>query len=333
MSTLTMQALLFDGPAADASRTRVGVVPVPAPGPGEVLIRVTHAGINFKDVMMRRGDPGYVPAWPVVPGLEVTGEIVRVGDTVQDLVAGTRVAALTNTGGLAEYVVAREVLTVRVPDGVPPEIAAVVPGVWSTAWLLLHEAARVRAGDAILAHSASGAVGTAIAALAATVAKTTLIGVVGSASRVDEAKLAGYPHVFVRDEHLVEAIRSTAGDRGVDIVLDPQGTAWLDADLRVLAPAGRIVLFGNASGAPLDPVGTARLYAANGAVGGFSIASLSETAPALVQRAMDAVFDLVVGRRIAPRTTVTQGLSQASMLQQSLVDGTANAKHVIHLTA
>jgi NADPH2:quinone reductase len=328
-----MQALLFDGPAADTSRTRVGAVPVPTPGPGEVLIRVTHAGINFKDVMMRRGDPGYVPAWPVIPGLEVAGEIVGVGDHVRDLVAGTRVAALTNTGGLAEYVVAREALTVRMPDGVPPEIAAVVPGVWSTAWLLLHEAARVRPGDTILVYSASGAVGTAIATPPATFTNTTLLGVVGSVSRVDEAKLAGYPQVFVRDEHFVDAIRSSAGDRGVDIVLDPQGTTWLDADLRVLAPAGRIVLFGNASGAPLDPVATARLYAANGAVGGFSIAGLSATAPALVQRAIEAVFALIIDRGIAPRITVAKGLSQAAALQQNLADGTAKAKHVIQLTA
>lgn len=286
-------AARVDGPAADTFRTRVGTVPVPTPTPDDVLIRVTHAGINFKDVMMRRSDPGYVPAWPVVPGLEVTGEIVRVGDDVRDLVAGTRVAALTNTGGLAEYVVAREALTVRVPDGVPPEIAAVVPGVLSTAWLLLHEAARVRAGDTILVHSASGAVGTAIAAIAATIKKTRLLGAVGSPRRIEDATLAGYPHAFVRDEHLVDAVRSSTGERGVDIVLDPQGTTWLEPDLRMLAPAGRIVLFGNASGAPLDPVDAGRLYATNGAVGGFSIGGLSGTAPTLVRSAMEAVLDLI----------------------------------------
>ena len=163
MITSTMLALTFDGPATDISRTGVAAVATPTPGPGEVLIRVTHAGINFKDVMMRRDDPGYVPVWPVIPGLEVAGAIEQRGDGVDNLEIGMRVAALTNTGGLAEYVVARESLTTRIPDGVPSEVAAVVPGVWATAWLLLHEAARVRDGDTILVHSASGAVGTAIA--------------------------------------------------------------------------------------------------------------------------------------------------------------------------
>jgi len=332
MITSTMRALTFHGPATDTSRTGVAVVATPAPGPGEVLIRVTHAGINFKDVMMRRGDPGYVPVWPVIPGLEVAGVIEQRGDRVDDLKIGMRVAALTNIGGLAEYVVASGALTARIPDRVPSEVAAVAPGVWATAWLLVHEAARVRDGDTILVHSASGAVGTAIAALAGAIPDTTLIGVVGTASRLEDARRAGYRHVFVRDGHLVDAVLARLGGSGVDIVLDPQGTAWLDADLRMLAPAGRVVLFGNASGAPLDPLPTGRLYAANAAVGGFSIAALSATAPRRVQRAMDTVLHRVAEGSLTPDLTVTQGLDQAAALQQQLADGTANTKHVIRIT-
>lgn len=327
-----MHALTFDGPATDTSRTGVAVLAKPAPGPGEVLIRVTHAGINFKDVMMRRNDPGYVPAWPAIPGLEVAGVIEQRGNKVDDLEIGMRVAALTNIGGLAEYVVASEALTARIPDRVPSEIAAVVPGVWATAWLLLHEAARVRDGDTVLVHSASGAVGTAIAVLAGAIPDITLIGVVGSTSRLEEAKRTGYRHVFVRDEHLVDAVLTRLGGAGVDIVLDPQGTTWLDTDLQVLAPTGRIVLFGNASGAPLDQLPTGRLYAANAAVGGFSIAALSATAPRRVQHAMNTVLHRIAEGSLTPELTVTQGLDQAAALQQQLADGTAKTKHVIRIT-
>jgi len=196
----------------------------------------------------------------------------------------------------------------------------------------VHEAARVRDGDTILVHSASGAVGTAIAALAGAIPDTTLIGVVGTASRLEDARRAGYRHAFVRDDHLVDAVLTRLGGSGVDIVLDPQGTAWLDADLRMLAPAGRVVLFGNASGAPLDPLPTGRLYAANAAVGGFSIAALSATAPRRVQRAMDTVLHRVAEGSLTPDLTVTQGLDQAAALQQQLADGTANTKHVIRIT-
>ncbi|MET4705970.1 zinc-binding dehydrogenase [Frigoribacterium sp. UYMn621] len=328
MIASTMRALTFDGPAVDTSRTRVTEVPTPAPGPGEVLIRGTHAGINFKDVMMRRGDPGYVPVWPAVPGLEVAGVIEQLGSDVHDLTVGMRVAALTNIGGLADYVVANEALTVRVPEGVPSAVAAVVPGVWATAWLLLHEAARIRGGDTILVHSASGAVGTALAALTEAIPDTTLIGVVGSTSRLEEAKRAGYPQVFVRNDQLVDNILARIGSNGVNIVLDPQGTTWLDADLRMLAPAGRVVLFGNASGAPLNPVLTGRLYTANAAVGGFSIAALSATAPLRVRRAMDAVFNLIAEGALIPSLTVTPGLDQAAALQQQLADGVVPHKVV-----
>jgi NADPH2:quinone reductase len=331
MVTSTMRALTFHGPAADTSRTGVAVVAIPVPGPGEVLIRVTHAGINFKDVMMRRGDPGYVSAWPVIAGLEVAGVIERSGEGVDELQIGMRVAALTNTGGLAEYVVASEALTARIPRRVTSEVAAVVGGVWATAWLLLHHAARVRDGDTILVHSASGAVGAAIAALAGAIPDINLIGVVGSAGRLDDATRVGYRHAFVRDDRLVEAVLARLGGPGVDVALDPQGTAWLDADLRMLAPGGRVVLFGNASGAPLDSLPTGRLYAANAAVGGFSIAALSATAPRLVQRAMNSVLARVAEGSLTPELTVTPGLDRAAGLQQQLADGTAKTKHVIRM--
>lgn len=327
-----MRALTFHGPATDTSQTDVAVVARPAPGPGEVLIRVTHAGINFKDVMMRRGDPAYSSVWPVIPGLEVAGIIEQVGDKVDNLEIGKRVVALTNTGGLAEYAVANAALTAGIPDGVTSEVAVVVPGVWATAWLLVNEAARVRDGDTILVHSASGAVGTAIAALAGAIPGTTLIGVVGAASRLEDAKSAGYQHVFVRDDHLVDAVLTRLGGTGVDIVLDPQGTAWLDADLRVSAPHGRVVLFGNASGAPLDPIPTDKLLKSNAAVGGFSIAALSAAAPRLVQRAMNAVLHRVAEGSVTPESTITQGLDQAAALQQQLANGSAKTKHVIRIT-
>ncbi|WP_104129453.1 zinc-binding dehydrogenase [Cryobacterium sp. N21] len=332
MITSTMRALTFHGPATDTSQTDVAVVVRPAPGPGEVLIRVTHAGINFKDVMMRRGDHAYSSVWPVIPGLEVAGVIEQVGDRVDSLEIGKRVVALTNTGGLAEYVVANAVLTAGIPDGVASEVAAVVPGVWATAWLLVNEAARVRDGDTLLVHSASGAVGTTIAALAEAIPDTTLIGVVGAASRLEDAKSAGYQHAFVRDDHLVDAVLTQLGGTGVDIVFDPQGTAWLDADLRMLAPHGRVVLFGNASGAPLDPIPTERLSASNAAVGGFSIAALSAAAPKLVQRAMNAVLHRIAEGSLTPESTSAEGLDQAAALQQQLANGSAKTKHVIRIT-
>ena len=101
-----MRAVVMSEPASGPDRTKVREVEVPHPGPGHVSIEVAYAGINFIDVMARRGDPGYVPAWPYVPGLEVAGTIRELGAGVTSLAAGQQVAAFTRGGGLAEVAVA-----------------------------------------------------------------------------------------------------------------------------------------------------------------------------------------------------------------------------------
>lgn len=328
----SMSALVFDGPAPDTSRTRVAERPRPAPGAGQVLVAVEYAGINFKDVMMRRGDPGYVESWPANPGLEVSGRVAELGPGVDSLKMGDPVAALTNTGGLAQYAVADAALATRIPDGVAAAEAAILPGVYTTAQLLLHEFGRVRPGDTIVVHSASGAVGTAIAVLAQQLPGIRLIGVVGTPTRLDGAVRAGYDEVFVRDGELARSLRESLGSRGAEIVLDPQGTAMLPTDLEILAPAGRIVLFGNASGARLGTLPAATtFFGRNAAIGGFSLAALSSSAPHLVRLALESILAEVAAGALRPQFQVTNGLENAARLQQAMADGTAGGKHVISM--
>src|SRR5262250_2323404 len=122
-----MKAVIMAAPAADGSTTRVADIDERRPGPGQVAIDVAYAGVNFIDVMARRGDPGYASAWPYVPGLEVAGTIRSVGSGVHDLHPGQRVAAFTPGGGLAEVAIAAADVTVAVPPGVPLATAAVAP--------------------------------------------------------------------------------------------------------------------------------------------------------------------------------------------------------------
>src|SRR6516165_7170243 len=147
-----MQALIFDGPAPDARASRVTELAVPEPAPGAVSIDVHYAGVNFKDVMARRGDPGYVPSWPFVPGLEVAGTVHELGAGVNGLQVGDRVTAFTDHGGLAEVAVAPADLTVRVPAGLDLERAAAAPGALTTAALLLSDFGHLRPGEVVLVH-------------------------------------------------------------------------------------------------------------------------------------------------------------------------------------
>jgi len=332
MTDPEMKAVLFEGAALDASLTRVGTVPIPTPGPGELVVDVSFAGINFKDIMARRGDPGYAKTWPFVPGLEVAGTVRAIGAEVDGFTPGDRVLALTNSGGLAQQALAAAALTVRIPDGVPAEIAAVVPGAMTTAHLLLHHFGRIRSGDNIVVHSASGAVGSAVAQLASQMERVRLVGVVGSTSRIAPAVTAGYEAAFTRSPGVGSQIRQVLGDRGADLVFDPQGTDSLDEDLAMLAPSGRIILFGNASGNPLQPLPqTGALYGSNASIGGFSLEALSRDDSAAVRGAMSSVLDLIARGQLELRVTVVNGLAAAASAQQRLADGLGEGKYVVRV--
>lgn len=329
-----MTALLFEGPAPDATRTRSARVEIPQLGSGDVLVEVWYAGVNFKDVMVRRGDPGYVERWPVVPGLEVSGVIAAVGEAVDDFDVGDRVAALTNQGGFAEHVVADARLTTLVPDAVPMQVAAAAPAALATAELLVHTMARVAPGDVVAVHSAAGAVGEAIAQLATAVGGVTLVAFVGSAARAGQAERLGYEHVFVRGTNLVEEVRARLADRQITTVLDSQGTQWLDHDLELLAPGGRVVLFGNAGGdsfAPMPPATT--LMRKNLAVGGFSLAGFSASSPGRMRDAITRTLERLSDGSVRPSVTLEDGLDSVPRIQDLLAAGKGDGrKYVVRVS-
>ncbi|MGI8594604.1 MAG: quinone oxidoreductase family protein [Solirubrobacteraceae bacterium] len=330
----TMRALVFDGPALDARSTRVAAVAVPEPGAGEVAIAVDHAGVNFIDVMARRGDPGYVEAWPFVPGLETAGTVRALGPGVDGLVPGDRVAAFTGAGGLAEVAVARAELAVGVPAGLDLEQAAAAPGTLTTAALLLADAGRLRPDEVVLVHAAGGGVGRAVARLARRAGARLVLGTVGAAGRVAAAERAGYDAALVRGPGLAAAIRERTGGRGVDLILDPQGTALLDLDLDVAAPGARIVLFGNATGEPLAPLPpAAELFAANASIGGFSLSRLAATAPERVAAALRGVLDHLAAGELDVELSVVDGLAGAAEAQQALAESRGRGKHVVRVSA
>ena len=112
----------------------------PAPGPGQVTISVEYAGLNFVDVLARRGVPGYFTGWPLtLPGMEVGGTIHALGEGVDTFAVGDRVAAFTVDGtGLADVAVARAALTVPVPSGLDLATATTIPLTWATAFGLVR---------------------------------------------------------------------------------------------------------------------------------------------------------------------------------------------------
>lgn len=320
-----MRAVVMSEPSDGPETTAVREVPVPRPGPGQVSIDVEYAGINFIDVMARRGDPGYASAWPYVPGLEVAGILREIGPDVTGLAEGQRVAAFTAGGGLAEVTLADAALVVPVPDQVALPVAAAAPLMLSTAWLLLHDVARLRTGESVLMHSASGGVGSAVAQLVPVLGGGLRIGTVSRPDKVDVAKRSGWDVALVRDDGLVAAVKG-----GVDVVLDPAGTSLLEVDLDLIKPGGRIVLFGNAGGgqpAPLPPVG--RLIGGNVTLAGFSMSRLTETAPTRVAAALRHVLGLLAEGRLDLPVTEIGRLAEVADAHQRLAEGRGAGKYAV----
>jgi NADPH2:quinone reductase len=327
-----MRALMMTGPSQGVDRTEIREIEEPRPAPGEVTIDVAYAGINFLDVMARRGDAGYVGAWPYAPGLEVSGAVREIGPDVTGLAVGQRVAAFTAGGGLGDVALVRAEFVVPVPDQVPSPVAAAGPLMLTTALLLLQDAARFRPGETVLVHSASGGVGGAVAQLVPALGGGLRIGTVGRPGKVASALKSGYDMAVARSEDLAEAVRAATGSVGVDIVLDPLGTTMLETDLVLTAPGGRIVLFGNAGGGeqvPLPPAG--RLIGGNLAISGFSISRLWATAPHRASAGLRQVLDLIAEGRLDIAITEVGSLTDVPAVHQLLAEGRGDGKYVVHL--
>jgi NADPH:quinone reductase-like Zn-dependent oxidoreductase len=218
-------------------------VPTPAPAAGEVRIAVRAAGVNFADVLARVGLYPDAPRLPLVVGYEVSGTIDAVGPGVTRFAAGDRVVALTRFGGYASDVVADQAYVFPFHADLSDAEAAALPVNYLTALLALYRMANVGAGETVLIHGAGGGVGIAAIQLARLRGAT----VIGTASSSKHAALQsfGVEHlVDYRTSDVGREVRRITNNRGVDVVLDPIGGASFTTSYRLLAPLGRLVMFG-----------------------------------------------------------------------------------------
>jgi len=266
--------------------------------------------------------------------LEVSGHVSALGEGIEHLSIGQPVVALVAGGGYAEVAVAAAATTIPIPPdaSISLAVAAALPVVISTALLLLQDTARLRPGETILVHSASGGAGAALAQVARFLGSGLRIGTVGSADKVAAGVEAGYDVALVRAGDLAGRVHDATGGRGVDLILNPIGGASLATDLRLLAPGGRLVSFGNASAGP-DPgwPAAAELRRDNISIAGFSLGSLARTDPDRVAGTIRAALDLVVSGRLALAVTEVDSLEAAIATQELLADGRGRGKYAIRI--
>jgi putative PIG3 family NAD(P)H quinone oxidoreductase len=224
-------------------------VAVPNPGPDDVIIRVRAAGVNRADLLQRAGHYPPPAGAPERLGLEVSGTIEALGSGVAGWSVGDRVCALLDGGGYAELVVAPAAQLLPVPEALNLLDAAALPEAVCTAWSNLVDVGRLAAGDWVLVHGGSGGVGVVAVQIAAALG-AHVVTTAGGAARAERClELGAQVAIDHRREDVLLRVQEITEGRGVDVILDVVGAAYLDTNLRALATGGRLVVIGLLRGA------------------------------------------------------------------------------------
>ena len=215
--------------------------PVPRPAAGEVLVRVAAAGVNRPDVLQRKGGYPPPPGAPSIPGLEIAGEVVALGEGVTVLAVGQPVCALLAGGGYAEYAVAPAGQCLPVPAVLSMTEAAAIPETLFTVWTNLFERGYAAEGDTVLVHGGTSGIGTMAIALC-TIFGVAIIVTAGSDEKCAAARALGADHAInYKANDFVEEAKRITGGRGVQVVLDMVGGDYLPRNLQCLSEDGRHV--------------------------------------------------------------------------------------------
>ncbi|MCA8907525.1 MAG: NAD(P)H-quinone oxidoreductase [Rhodospirillaceae bacterium] len=285
---------------------------VPSPGPGEVLVRVAAAGVNRPDVEQRRGNYPPPPGASDVPGLEIAGTIVAVGEGVAPARMGEEVCALVHSGGYAEYCVASDPLALPVPKGFSMVQAAAVPETFFTVWTNVFDRGRLAPGETLLVHGGSSGIGTTAIQLAKAFGSRVVV-TVGNALKADAClKLGADRTINYNTEDFVEEVKAFTGGKGPDLILDMVGGSYIPRNIRCAAPGGRIVQIGFLESPKVEinfaPLMVKRLTYTGSTLRPRSVAEKAEIAEALSAK----VWPLLEAGTVGPVIHTVLSLAEAA---------------------
>lgn len=274
--------------------------PMPVPGPEEVLIKVAAAGINGPDVYQRRGLYPAPPGVTDIPGLEVSGTVVALGEGAAGWRVGDACCALTAGGGYAEYCTAPTRQCLPVPAGLDLADAAGLPESFFTVWTNVFERAALAEGEILLVHGGGGGIGTTAIQIAAAFGHRVFTTAAGPEQCAALERLGAARAIdFTRDD-FAAVIKGATGGKGVNVILDIVGGDYIARDIASLARDGRLVqiafLKGSKAEIDLMPVMLKRLTITGSTLRVQSVERKGEIAEALRQR----VWPLIEEGRIRP---------------------------------
>ena len=226
--------------------------PRPDPAPGEVLVQVAAAGVNRPDVLQRLGGYPPPPGASDIPGLEIAGRIVALGQGVENWALGDEVTALVTGGGYAEYCAAPAVQCLPVPRGLGLAEAAAMPETFFTVWSNVFDRGGLGAGESFLVHGGSSGIGTTAIQLARAFGARVFT-TAGSAEKCRACEDLGAERaVNYRNEDFVAVVKEATGGAGLDLILDMVGGDYVQRNIEALAPDGRLVYIAFLGGAKVE---------------------------------------------------------------------------------
>jgi len=317
---------------------RVAERPAPSPGPGEVLIAIEAAGVNRPDLMQREGIYPPPRGASDIPGLEVAGRIIALGEgqptsaTGRVWHVGDAVCALLPGGGYAEQCVAHGLTCLPIPAGLSMDEAAALPETFFTVWTNVFERGRLRAGEWLLVHGGTSGIGTTAIQLA--IARgARVITTAGSDDKCAACvRLGATAAINHRTEDFVERVKTVTSNRGVDVILDIIGGDYTPRNIAALARDGRLVQIGLMGGATanisLTPILLRRLTITGSTLRVRTAEEKGQIAAALERD----VWPLIADGRIRPIVHEALHMSRAADAHRLLESGQVVGKLVLRNT-
>ncbi len=227
--------------AIESGRLMPTELPIPAPHPGQVLIHVMAAGINRPDIMQRLGQYPPPPCASEIPGLEVAGIVIALGNDTGNLSIGDKVCALVSGGGYAEYCTASSTLCLPIPGQLSFIEAAGLPEAFFTVWSNVFDRGRLQKNETLLVHGGSSGIGVAAIQLAKAFGAKIIV-TAGSPEKCRFClDLGADGAINYRTQDFVQEVQKITKNKGVNVVLDMIGGDYFPRNLHCLATEGRLV--------------------------------------------------------------------------------------------
>ncbi|MBD8239357.1 NAD(P)H-quinone oxidoreductase [Pseudomonas fluorescens] len=274
--------------------------PTPVAGPGEILIRVHAAGVNRPDALQRAGKYPMKPGMSPIPGLEVAGEVVALGDGVTEFGLGDKVCALTNGGGYAQFCTVPAGQALPIPEGMDWIQAAAVPETFFTVWANLFGLGDAHTGQRVLIHGGTSGIGTTALMLCREFG-IQAFATAGSADKCAAIRKLGAEPINYREQAFAEVIAQQTDGQGVDVILDIMGGSYLNNNLKALAMDGHLVMLGFLGGAKANDVDLLTILGKRAVITGSLLrARTKEEKAAIAEQLREYIWPVLEAGRCLP---------------------------------